>query len=149
MRTFLSILLLAGLLPAAACAQRDAAPRTDVAVAAADSVYAGAHMRFDETSHDFGDIARRGGDVEYTFWFTNDGSQPLVILKVLTSCTCTKAYYSKRPVAPGERASVRIVYEPHKKEPGSFSKVIQIFSTSVEGRNLVTIRGNSIDVKKL
>ena len=55
----------------------------------------------------------------------------------------------ERPVAPGERGVVKVIYEPHKKEPGAFSKVIQIFSTSIEGRNVLTVRGNSIDVKKL
>ena len=69
-------------------------------------------------------------------------------LRVRTSCTCTKASFSKRPVAPGERGVVKVIYEPHKKEPGAFSKVIQIFSTSIEGRNVLTVRGNSIDVKK-
>ena len=109
----------------------------------------GAHLHFLNTAHDFGDIPRRGGDLVKEFVFVNDGTEPLVILHAITSCTCTKASYSKRPVAPGECGVIKIIYEPHKKEPGAFSKVIQIFSTSVDGRNLLTIRGNSIDVKKL
>ena len=112
-------------------------------------VQGGAHLHFLNTAHDFGDIPRRGGDLVKEFVFVNDGTEPLVILHAITSCTCTKASYSKRPVAPGECGVIKIIYEPHKKEPGAFSKVIQIFSTSVDGRNLLTIRGNSIDVKKL
>jgi hypothetical protein len=112
-------------------------------------VQGGAHLHFYETTHDFGDIPRKGGNLVREFEFVNDGTEPLVLLRVLTSCTCTKASFSKRPVAPGERGVVKVIYEPHKKEPGAFSKVIQIFSTSIEGRNVLTVRGNSIDVKKL
>ena len=115
----------------------------------ASFVQGGAHLHFYETTHDFGDIPRKGGNLVREFEFVNDGTEPLVLLRVLTSCTCTKASFSKRPVAPGERGVVKVIYEPHKKEPGAFSKVIQIFSTSIEGRNVLTVRGNSIDVKKL
>lgn len=148
------ILMIGLLVCTSAAAQRRQKPnreKTDTACmqAVAGRVQGGAHLHFLETAHDFGDIPRRGGDLVKEFTFVNDGTEPLVILRVITSCTCTKASYSKRPVAPGECGVIKIIYEPHKKEPGAFSKVIQIFSTSVDGRNLLTIRGNSIDVKKL
>lgn len=147
----LLVLALCLLLPAGAAAQRRAArvKADSVAVTLAGRVQGGAHLHFFETTYDFGDIARKGGNLVHEFEFVNDGTEPLVILRVLTSCTCTKAAFSKRPVAPGERGVIRVIYEPHKKEPGAFSKVIQIFSSSVEGRNIVTVRGNSIDAKKL
>jgi hypothetical protein len=55
--------------------------------------------------------------------------------------------HSKRPLAPGETAVIRVVYEPHKNEPGTFSKVIQIYSNSVSGRELITVCGNSLDTE--
>lgn len=148
------ILMIGLLVCTGAAAQRRQKPNREKADTAcmqslAGRVQGGAHLHFLETAHDFGDIPRRGGDLVKEFTFVNDGTEPLVILRVITSCTCTKASYSKRPVAPGQCGVIKIIYEPHKKEPGAFSKVIQIFSTSVEGRNLLTIRGNSIDVKKL
>lgn len=147
----LLVLALCLLLATGAAAQRRAAriKADSVAAALAGRVQGGAHLHFYETTYDFGDIPRKGGNLVREFEFVNDGTEPLVILRVLTSCTCTKALFSKRPVAPGECGVVRVIYEPHKKEPGAFSKVIQIFSTSVEGRNILTVRGNSIDVKKL
>jgi len=147
----LFLLALCLLLPAGAAAQRRAAriKADSVAAACAGRVQGGAHLHFYETAHDFGDIPRKGGNLVREFEFVNDGTEPLVILRVVTSCTCTRASFSKRPVAPGERGTVKVIYEPHKKEPGAFSKVIQIFSTSIEGRNILTVRGNSIDVKKL
>ena len=109
----------------------------------------GAQMTFVTNSYDFGDIARKGGDVECTFEFVNDGDTPLVIARVVTSCSCTKAEYSKKPIPAGAKSTIKIVYEPHKKEPGVFHKVIQIFTNTADKRKIVTVKGNSIDTKKL
>ncbi|WP_418983606.1 DUF1573 domain-containing protein [Alistipes sp.] len=105
----------------------------------------GAVLRFAQTSHDFGDVARKGGDLTYEFAFTNAGDAPLVLTRVITSCSCLKASFSKKPVAPGGSGVVRIVYEPHKAEPGVFNKVIQVCSNAASGRDLITVQGNSID----
>ena len=74
-------------------------------------------------------------------------SAPLVIVRAQTTCSCLKVSHSKRPLAPGETAVIRVVYEPHKNEPGTFSKVIQIYSNSVSGRELITVCGNSLDTE--
>ena len=108
----------------------------------------GAQMTFTTNSYDFGDIARKGGDVECTFEFVNDGDAPLVITRVVTSCSCTKAEYSKKPTPAGAKSTIKIIYEPHKKEPGVFHKVIQIFTNTADKRKIVTVKGNSIDKKK-
>lgn len=108
----------------------------------------GAQMTFTTNSYDFGDIARKGGDVECTFEFVNDGDKPLVITRVVTSCSCTKAEYSKKPIPAGAKSTIKIIYEPHKKEPGVFHKVIQIFTNTADKRKIVTVKGNSIDKKK-
>lgn len=105
----------------------------------------GALLRFDQPSHNFGDVRRRGGDLEHEFTFVNAGTKPLVLVRVITSCSCLKASFSKRPVAPGGRGAIRITYEPLKREPGVFNKVIQIYSNSAGGREVVTVQGNSIE----
>lgn len=111
--------------------------------------YEGAHLKLESAFHNFGDVPRKGGNLVWEFEYTNDGTAPLVIVRTQTTCSCVKVSYSKRPLAPGETATLRVVYEPHKNEPGSFSKVIQIFSNSVTGRELVTVCGNSIEGKNL
>ena len=111
----------------------------------------GARLRFDDATYDFGDVPRKGGDLVREFTFTNVGTTPLVLVRVITSCSCLKASFSKRPVAPGQTGVVSITYEPHKSEPGAFNKVIQVFSNSVDVRDVITVQGNSIDeeLKKL
>lgn len=108
----------------------------------------GARLRMDVPTHDFGDVPRRGGDLIWDFDFVNDGSAPLVITRVITSCSCLKASFPKRPVPPGGEAAIRITYEPHKSEPGAFHKVIQIYSNAVDGRHVITVQGCSMNKKE-
>lgn len=105
----------------------------------------GACLRLERTDHDFGDIARRGGEVTAVFRFCNEGTAPLVLLRVTTTCSCLKSSYSKRPVPPGGEGEIILTYEPHKADPGTFHKVVQVLSNSSAGREIITIRGNSLD----
>ncbi|MEG2492415.1 MAG: DUF1573 domain-containing protein [Alistipes sp.] len=108
----------------------------------------GAHLQMEVTACDFGDVPRKGGDLVKEFVFTNDGTTPLVITRIITSCSCIKADFSKRPLTPGASSSIKITYEPHKREAGTFNKVIQVYSNTVEKRHLITLKGNSIESKQ-
>lgn len=105
----------------------------------------GPHMTFERTSHDFGDVARHGGDLIKEFRFVNDGDAPLVIKKITKSCSCLTVTYSRKPVLPGESAVIKIKYEPHKIEAGIFHRVIQIYTNVSDDVRLITIQGNSVD----
>ncbi len=105
----------------------------------------GARLVLPVAKHDFGDVARKGGDLVQDFVFRNEGTAPLVIVRVLTSCSCFKASFPKRPVEPGGEGVIRVTYEPLKSEPGTFNKVLQIYSNSTTGREVITVQGNSIE----
>lgn len=105
----------------------------------------GARLVLPVATHDFGDVPRKGGALTQDFVFRNEGSAPLVIVRVLTSCSCFKASFPKRPVAPGDQGVIRVTYEPLKSEPGTFNKVLQIYSNSVGGRELIAVQGNSVE----
>jgi hypothetical protein len=108
----------------------------------------GAHFAFEKTEHDFGNIPHRSPKVECRFAFTNDGASPLVITKVLTSCSCVKVNYPKKPVPPGGRGEIVVTYEVNKKEAGVFYKVIEIYSNAPEKRNNLIVKGNAEEDKK-
>lgn len=110
---------------------------------------AGAVIRLQETSHNFGDAPRRGGDLVYELHYCNEGTAPLVLTRVVTSCSCLKAHFQRRPLSAGEEGVIRIVYEPQKSEPGTFSKVVQIYSNAEGGRVIFTVQGNSIDERRV
>lgn len=132
----------------AASAQRQSVFRASAASEEPPAETRGPLLKLTETVYDFGNVERKGGDVSHVFPFRNEGDRPLVVLRVVTSCSCVKASFPKRPVAPGQSGEIRITYEPHKSEPGAFNKVIQIYSNSVSGRDIVTVQGNSLEGSK-
>ena len=94
-----------------------------VAVSVSAQPKKGPRMVFDRTSHDFGDVPRKGGDLIKEFRFVNEGDAPLVIKKITKSCSCMTVTYSRKPIKPGEAGVIKIKYEPHKVEAGIFHKV--------------------------
>ena len=100
----------------------------------------GAVLRLAETLWNVGDVPRKGGDVTHDFRFRNEGTEPLVVLRVITSCSCVKASFPKR----GEGV-IRITYQPHKSEPGTFHKVIRIQSNAEAGDDLLVVQGCAIE----
>lgn len=132
----LMILLLGSLLPVSA----DSRPKSGVS---------DANLELRESSCNFGEVARRGGDLEYELCFKNTGTTPLVLTRVVTSCSCLKAHFQRRPVAPNEEGVIRIVYEPQKSEPGVFNKVIQIYSNARNGRVIFTVQGTAIESPRI
>lgn len=113
-----------------------------------ESTATGARLALSHTEYDFGAVDRRGGDLCYELIFSNEGTTPLVLTRVITSCTCLKSEFSKRPIPAGGVGKIRLTYQPLKAEPGAFHKVVQILSNSSSGRELFTIRGKSIDYKQ-
>ncbi len=102
------------------------------------------HFEFAETSFDFGSVQHSLPKIEHRFHFTNDGDEPLVITRTLTSCNCVKVSYDKKPIPPNGKGFIDVIYEVNKKEAGIFYKTIEIYSNSPEKRNILVIRGNAV-----
>jgi len=66
-------------------------------------------LNFDTEFYDFGEV-KNGDTVYHTFNFINKGSAPLVIYDISTSCGCTVANWTNKPVLPKQRGSVRIQF---------------------------------------
>ena len=107
----------------------------------------GARIRLHATSHHFGDTPRRGGDVHFPLEVTNAGNAPLIITRVVASCSCVKGHFPKGPIAAGETTTSDIVYQPQKSNAGVFNKVIQIHSNAVNGRQVFTVPGNAVEAR--
>ncbi len=105
----------------------------------------GPRFAFESTEYDFGDIQHSLPKVECRFTFTNDGIAPLVITRILTSCSCVKTEYGKRPIPPGGEGEIVVTYEVNKKESGVFYKVIEVYSNSTDRRNNLIVKGNAIE----
>ena len=83
-------------------------------------------IKFDTTEYDFGTFYRDVNKLSHTFTFKNVGNHPAVINQVITTCGCTVATYTTKPVLPGKTGTVNIVYNAIGRFPGNFKKTITL-----------------------
>ncbi|WP_181306429.1 DUF1573 domain-containing protein [Rufibacter sp. XAAS-G3-1] len=124
----------------AAMAQATTATQATVPVApivAPAPAPVGPSIQFEEQRFDFGDI-KSGDVVEHTFKFTNNGTLPLIISNVRTTCGCTATDFPKAPVMPGETASITAKFDSAGKR-GKQNKVITVESNAIQGNAQVMI----------
>ena len=99
-------------------------------------------MRFEVETYDFGTIIE-GNIAEYEFVFTNTGSAPVIISNVNASCGCTTPYFTKDPVMPKSKGSIKASYNSNGR-PGVFHKTITVTSNATSPTKILAIKGNVI-----
>ena len=100
----------------------------------------GATIKFEEETHDFGDLMQ-GGDASWVFKFTNEGTSDLIVTGAKGSCGCTVPKWSSEPVAPGGEGEIKVVYDSNRI--GGISKSVTV-NTNSTTQPVVTIfiKGN-------
>lgn len=98
-------------------------------------------IKFDKTIHDFGVVQEDKGTVNVVFEFTNAGGQPLVVHNVQASCGCTTPEWSRNPIPPGGKGTVKVTFDP-KNRPGNFNKMVTISSNSQNANVVLRVTGN-------
>ena len=105
----------------------------------------GAKLVVEETAFDFGYIPA-GDIVSHSYFFHNQGSDSLKILKVQPGCGCTKAPLRKEVVAVGDSTDVELVYTSNKAAHGMFSKSAMVTSNDFDNPTLqLTFKGTAFD----
>jgi hypothetical protein len=100
-----------------------------------------AKISFEKEVHDFGKIKEDGGNVEYSFVFTNTGGSPLLITKVQASCGCTSPSWTEKPIMPGQKGFVKAIFDPTNR-PSMFNKSITVESNASNSRVVLRIQGD-------
>ncbi|MGB9892894.1 MAG: DUF1573 domain-containing protein [Candidatus Saccharicenans sp.] len=75
---------------------------------------------FKEQQWNFGQI-KQGEVVSHEFIFKNEGTTPLKVNRVSTSCGCTAALVSEKEIAPGKEGRLKVTFDSH----GYAGKVIK------------------------
>jgi hypothetical protein len=96
-------------------------------------------ITFDQTEHDFGTI-KEGTMANYEFTFTNTGKTPLILSNVQPSCGCTTPEWSKEPIMPGVKGTIKASFNSYAR-PGTFQKYITVKSNASNGEVMLTIKG--------
>lgn len=97
-------------------------------------------ITFENLNHNFGVVMEAEGVVEHTFTFTNTGSEPLIITGVKTTCGCTVPEWSKEPIMPMKKGTIRVTFDPINR-PGAFRKEIHVTSNGREPNTTLYIVG--------
>jgi hypothetical protein len=101
-------------------------------------------LKFANTTHDFGSKPQ-GKPVSTEFEFTNGGTDPLVLETVKASCGCTTPEWTKEPVMPGKKGTIKVQYNMARE--GAFNKTITVTTKDAE-TIILTITGNAIAQKE-
>ena len=94
---------------------------------------------FKEDSFDFGTI-EEGTLASHEFEFVNNGTAPIIISNVQASCGCTTPYWTKDPIAPGKKGTIKASFDSNRR-PGSFNKSITITSNAKTPVKVLYIKG--------
>jgi len=93
---------------------------------------------FASSVHDYGTIVQ-ASDGTCEFKFTNKGKAPIVLNDVKASCGCTVPEWTRTPVAPGEKGTIKVTYNTNNV--GAFSKSITVNSNAVNNPLVLIIKG--------
>ena len=107
----------------------------DLSTSVSDSIV------FEKIVHDYGTIDQSSSG-ETEFVFVNKGNEPLVLFNVIASCGCTSPEWTKTPVPPGGKGSIKVKY--NTEILGSFTKSITVASNAVNSNVTLIIRGNVV-----
>ncbi len=93
---------------------------------------------FAQNQHDFGHLPFEK-EAEFSFEFSNPGETPLIIYDVKTSCGCTVADWTKKPIKSGESGKITVTYD--SAFPGVFHKEISVFYNGPDSPANLKIKG--------
>jgi hypothetical protein len=102
-----------------------------------------AQISFTQETIDYGNI-KKDANGEREFVFKNTGKEPLIITNCVGSCGCTVPVWPKTPIAPGEKASIKVKYDTRRV--GRFQKTVTVTSNAGTPTKVLTIKGNVEDV---
>ncbi|WP_337041503.1 DUF1573 domain-containing protein [Emticicia sp. 17c] len=106
------------------------------------SVQAQGVLKFNKEVHDFGKVSE-GPLATYSFEVTNTGTAPVVISNAAASCGCTTPEWSKDPIMPGAKSTIKVGYNTSGR-PGSFTKTITVSSNAENATIVLTIKGEVV-----
>lgn len=97
-------------------------------------------IRVEQESIDMGTFDWHEEQVVYFVLF-NMGKECLVIDDVTTSCGCTTVEYSKEPIRPGRKTSLKVKYK--SDHPEYFNKTITVYCNATNSPLRFEISGNA------
>ena len=68
----------------------------------------------------------------FEYGFVNKGDEPVIISRLVSTCSCAQASYDKRVIAPGERGVIRLRYNPEGRVGKNVRRVLVYTGTNTQ-----------------
>ena len=78
--------------------------------------------------------------------FENTGKTDLIITSATATCGCTVPKWPKKPIKPGEKASIEVIFDSEHKN-GQQNKQVTIIANTYPSTNMVALQGKVIAPK--
>lgn len=102
-------------------------------------------VRFSTTKYGFGKIPQHV-PITYSFTFTNNGKERIIIEDATADCGCTKPQIPMQPILPGKTGTVKVTY--NAETLGTFNKKVYVKLIDYKERIKLTITGEVIEKEK-
>lgn len=101
-----------------------------------------AKITFDTTKYELGFITESSASLKKEIYFTNTGTEPLIIERASTGDGGSYATWDREPIASGKRGKIIFIYD--LKRIGPFNRGIYISSNALNGNQSVNIKGTVV-----
>lgn len=95
---------------------------------------------FDDDKFNFGKV-KLNSMVTHNFIVYNKGDQPLILTKVVPSCGCTVASFTKEPIKPGGQGEIAVKFNTKYRPLGFSLKTFTVFSNSKNAPHTIWLKG--------
>lgn len=102
---------------------------------------------FSENSFNFGEM-NQGDKKDHVFNLTNEGKSDLIIRNVRSSCGCTAVAPSKKVIAPGETAPIKVTFDSRGKRGRQNKSITVITNDPKNSTSRLTISTNILTEAK-
>lgn len=97
-------------------------------------------LRFDNATWNVGCISENAAKQTHIFRFINVNAEPIAIERVVTTCGCMVASYTKSRINPQQEGFVKVTFDPRGRV-NHFSKTLQIICGKGESVNYLRVTG--------
>ena len=104
-------------------------------------------VKFNKNIHDYGSVKEEVEVALSEFEFTNTGTSPVIIQRIVASCGCTSPTYTREPVLPGKKGKVKVAYNTTNR-PGNFRKNVRVYTNVPDTVYTLTIKGQVTPKKR-
>jgi uncharacterized protein (DUF58 family) len=98
-----------------------------------------ADFKFESEVYKFGKV-KEGEVIEFTYAFTNTGTEPLIIQDIKVTCGCTVPDYPKAPVAPAQTGEIKVKFDTTNKI-GYQDRTLEIISNAKNSSQKLRFKG--------